>query len=152
MEPATVFPMDLDVEDADPLNRNDELEDIHINTQKAVEELKYGILQFKKEFFIDHVSNDSTHDAKDMGAMMNFHARFLQILAYWIGLLDNKPVPMPRFTTGRDQRKFKALTYAIETISKSDPDAHTLVYSLLFHFAQQHPFDLGQNEKNKTEE
>lgn len=152
MEPAVVFPMDLDTEDNDPLDTNDEMEDIHVNIQRAVEELKYGILKFKRDFFIDHVSNDSNHDAKDMGAMMNFHARFLQIVAYWIGILDDKPVPIPRFTSGRDNRNFRALTKAIEEVSKSDPDARTLVYSLLFHFAQQHPFDLGNAEKNNNDE
>jgi hypothetical protein len=152
MEPAVVFPMNLDIEDTDPLNRNDEMEEINVNIQKEVEDIKYNIFRFKKQLFYNIVSNDKVHEAKNMGAMMNFHALFLQIIGYWIGLLDSKPVPMPKLSTGRDQRNFRTLSHAIEKTANSDPDAHTLIYSLLFHFAQQHPFDLGNFEKNDTED
>jgi hypothetical protein len=136
----------LDQEDTDSLALPDsQLEDINIQTQQAVEGIKRAILKFKGEFYRGHVGNDKQHNSQDLGAMMGFHALFLQTLGFWIGLLDSKPVPKPTLESGRDRRTFDLITKAIQQVAAS-PDGRTLIYSLLFHFAQQHPFDLGQRE------
>jgi hypothetical protein len=147
MESFFTLPMGgaLDQEDTDPLNTDSQLEDINIQTQKAVEGLKLAIQKFKRDFYRDYVGNDKQHDSQDLGAMMGFHALFLQALGFWIGLLDSKPVPKPTLESGRDRRTFDLITKSIQQVASS-PDGRTLVYSLLFHFAQQHPFDLGPRE------
>lgn len=148
MEPSFLLPMGgaLGQEDTDPLSLPDaQMEDINIKTQRAVESVKHAIQRFKKNFYTGYVGNDREHTPQDLGAMMGFHALFLQTVGYWIGLLDNKPVPEPSFQSGRDERAFAMITKSIRTLA-TNPDGRTLVYSLLFHFAQQHPFDLGQQE------
>jgi hypothetical protein len=141
----------LDQEDTDPLAvPDDRLEEINIQTQNAVEAIKGAIIKFKRDFYRDYVGNDKGHNPNDLGAMMGFHALFLQALGFWIGLLDSKPVPKPTLESGRDRRIFDLITKSIQQVAAS-PDGRTLVYSLLFHFAQQHPFDLGQQQNVEDE-
>ena len=136
----------LDQEDTDPLAVPDsQLEDINIQTQQAVEGIKRAIQKFKSDFYRGYVGNDKGHNPNDLGAMMGFHALFLQALGFWIGLLDSKPVPKPTLESGRDRRTFDLITKSIQQVA-ANPDGRTLIYSLLFHFAQQHPFDLGKQQ------
>jgi hypothetical protein len=153
MEPSFLLPMGeaLDQEDTDPLSLPDaQMEDINIKTQRAVESVKHAIQNFKRDFYTGYVGNDKGHGPQDLGAMMGFHALFLQTVGYWIGLLDSKPVPAPTFQSGKERRAFAMITKAIQELA-SNPDGRTLIYSLLFHFAQQHPFDLGQQENVEDE-
>lgn len=143
MEPAYVLPMNLDEDDQDPLDINEEIEEVNNETKENIQELKMDILKFKKHFFYELVSNDGDHDAQDMGAMMTFHALFLQCIAYWIGILDSQPIQEPVIESLSDRKRFKSLTKKIKEIASTNSDARTLVYSLLFHFSTQHPFDLG---------
>jgi hypothetical protein len=145
MEPAYVIPIDLNEEDHDVLDRNDELEEINAETQTAIQELKTAIFKFKNQLYTNEVVNDKDHKASDLGSMMSFHALFLQSVAYWIGLLDNSPVPIPKFDVKKDQKDFEKLSKGIEMVAKTNSDARTLVYSLLFLFSTQHPFELGKN-------
>jgi hypothetical protein len=144
----------LDREDNDQLKRNDELEEINSNTREAIDSLRDTIFKFKKEIYADIVSGDKIHSAEDMGAMMSFHALFLQMIGYWIGLLDSSPVPAPTFKTNSETKKFNLITKTIKTVSQKSQDARTLIYSLLSSFSTGHPFDLGSQppENNDMDE
>jgi hypothetical protein len=135
----------LDQEDIDPLNTDSQLEDINIRTQQDIKKINRAIQTFKSDFYRGYVGNDKKHSPQDLGAMMGFHALFLQALGFWIGLLDSKPVPKPSLESGRDRRAFDLITKNIQEVAAS-PDGRTLVYSLLFDFAQQHPFVLGKQQ------
>lgn len=132
-------------DDADILDipEDNEVEEINAETLAEIEQLKLDIFQFKKQLFLDIVSNDKQHDASDLAAMTNFHALYLQIIGYWIGLLDSRPVPSPKFSQKRHTAVFLDLTRNIKTLINSNMDARILVYSLLFDFSVQHPYDLG---------
>jgi hypothetical protein len=133
----------------DPLDLpDDNEEENNAKTQAAIEALQQDIYSFKKQLFSDTVSNDTQHDASDLGAMSTFHALYLQLIGYWIGLLDGRPVPAPRFSQKRNTASFLDLTRSIQEIIKMNADARILVYSMLFDFSVQHPFNLGP----KTEE
>jgi hypothetical protein len=134
----------------DPLQRNDELEPVSKEVNKAVEALRQQIFKFKKQLFLDIVSNDKAHVAKDLGAMTSFHALFLQAVSYWIGLLDTNPVPPPQFQQQRNIDEFDALSKGIQYIQGLNSDAKTLVYSMLLQFSIQHPFDLGAPRRFQT--
>ena len=56
---------------------------------------------------------------------------------------------MPKFNSDRNSNEFEALKTAIQKVARSSPDARVQVYQLLFRFGQQHPFDLGQQEKEE---
>ena len=143
--------MPLDREDNDQLNRNDDLEEVNSKTREEISNLHDKIFEFKKSVYADIVSGDKEHSAGDMGAMMSFHALFLQIIGYWIGLLDSSPVPAPIFKTRSKTNEFKTLTTMIKSVSEKSQDARTLVYSLLSSFSTGHPFDLGARVENEND-
>jgi hypothetical protein len=146
MQPA--FIEQHDSIDYHSVKRNDDIEDISENINTAVENIKQGIFSFKKDLFYNIVSNDNSHNASDMGSMMSFHALFLQCVGYWIGILDNKPVPKPLFSSEKDRKHFDDLTKAIAVAKVNSSDAKVLVYSMLFQFSTQHPYDLGKQNLN----
>lgn len=152
MESYFVLPLKLDKEDDDQLNRNDDLEEINTKTREAIDILRDDIFKFKKMVYADIVSGDKIHTAGDMGAMMSFHAIFLQVIGYWIGLLDSAPVPPPTFKKDTETREFRQLTKAIKKLSEISQDARTLVYSILFSFSTQHPFELGAPEDENDDD
>jgi hypothetical protein len=79
--------------------------------------------------------------------MMTFHALYLQTIAYWIGLLDHKTVPLPQYPTPQQRDILKRLTKKVKDIAGLNSDARTQVYSLLFRFSTQHPFELAPPAK-----
>lgn len=152
MDAYTITTKRSDQEDNDQLNRYDELEEINNTTREEITNLRDKIFEFKKALYADIVSGDKDHTAGDMGAMMSFHALFLQILGYWIGRLDSSPVPVPTFKSISRIKEFNTLTSTIESVSKKNQDARTLVYSLLSTFSTGHPFILGPPENNDDDE
>ena len=134
-------------EEIDPLDlpEDNDVEETNAEIQAGIETLQQDIYRFKKQLFLDVVSNDKQHDASDLGAMMTFHALYLQLIGYWIGLLDGRPVPSPNFGQKRNTAMFLDLTQAIKSLSKSNTDARILVYSMLTEFSLQHPFELGKH-------
>ena len=149
MEPA--FVKQIGGTDNDILQRNDLLEEPESKLYNAIEEVKLAIIAFKKKLFNILVSNDTDHKASSMGAMMGFHALFLQCIGYWIGLLDNSPVPKPNFTNSTNSSIFENLTTNILTIKNYSSDAKVLLYTMLFTLSTQHPYDLGQSKKEDLE-
>lgn len=148
MEPATVTPMNLDEEDSDKLDIGDDnttLQDVNKEIIQAIDVLKHNIFKFKKITYDDIVNGDKGHDAADMGAMMTFHALYLQTVAFWIGLLDGRPVPPPIYKSEQHKRMMAILTNKIIQTARLSLDARTQVYSLLFRFSTQHPFEFAEN-------
>jgi hypothetical protein len=146
MEPATVVPLNLEEDDTDVLMRDDEMEDINSKTIESIASLKEQILNFKQKLFGDIVYNDTDHSPSDMEAMIGFHSRFLHIISFWLSLLNDRKVPIPTFETPQHKNQFIKITKQIQTISHESSDGHVLVYSLLFQFTQQHPFDMGKRK------
>lgn len=138
--------------DQDSLIRADELETINANTHEAIEQLQTDIFSFKRSLYDSLINHDKHHTPSDLGAMKTFHALFLQTVGFWIGMLDSYPVPVPRFQISSLQKSFQNLSKDIQTLAKTNQDANTLVYSLLFSFSTQHPFDLGQKQKKEEDE
>lgn len=152
MQPLHVEPLDLDAPDTDRFDSNNTAnEEVYNSNQvnKAIVSLKLGIFKFKQNLFEQIINQDTGHDASDLGAMMTYHSLFLQCVSYWISLLDSGLVPMPRFASDRNSTEFEALKTAIQKVARSSPDARIQLYQLLFRFGQQHPFDLGQREKEE---
>jgi hypothetical protein len=149
MEPLHTVPMKIykidgiDEEDTDILKRNDNLEDINSKTQDSIRSLKLNILKFKKILFEETVSNDTAHSPSGMEAMIGFQSRFLHMVSFWLSLLNEKQVPLPKFESTQHTNMFIRLTRQIQELAKQDSDAYVLTYSLLFQFTQQHPFDMG---------
>ena len=115
--------------------------------EKAMEKLRSAIFKFKQNLFEQIVNQDMKHNAADLGAMMTFHALFLQCVSYWISLLDSSLVPEPQFSKESNSNEFQVLKDAISKVASSSPDARIHLYQLLFRFGRQHPFDLGAPEE-----
>ena len=122
------------------------MEEINPKINMAVESLKQEILAFKKALHFSIVANDKTHNASDMRPMMTFHSLFLQVIAHWIGLLDSNLVPKPTLPT-KEQQTFDKLTTHIKNIAGYNSDSHRLLYTMLFNYSVQHPFDLGEKKE-----
>jgi hypothetical protein len=138
--------------DNDPLLRADDLEAINAKTHEAIEDLQKNVYIFKRSLYDSLINHDTSHTPSDLGAMKSFHALFLQTVAYWIGMMDNYPVPKPQFSNDTLQKSFTTLSNTIQNLARSNTDANTLVYSLLFSFSTQHPFDLGEKQKKEEDE
>jgi hypothetical protein len=138
--------------DNDPLLRSDDLEAINANTHEEIEALQKNIFGFKRSLYNTLINHDTDHSASDLGAMKTFHALFLQTIGYWIGMMDSYPVPKPQFSNPSLQKSFASLSQSIQMLARSSQDANTLVYSLLFSFSTQHPFDLGTRQKKEEDD
>jgi len=149
MEPA--FVEQLGGKDTTPTTRNDTLEEPESKLYTAVDEIRLAIIAFKKKLFNILVSNDTQYKASSMGAMMGFHALFLQCIGYWISLLTYKPTYKPAFTDSSNTNTFEALTRDILIVRNYSSDARTLLYTMLFNVSTQHPYDLGQPKKPDLE-
>ncbi len=154
MEPLTVLPYEEDEEDMDVLNLPDsdeeELLEENQTTVANIASLQQKITEFKRTLYVDLVSNDKNHNSSDLGAMMTFHALFLQCVGYWIGCLDSRPVPMPTFSTKQHTARFLDITKDVQSIRKVNVDARIMLYSMLFNFSIQHPYDLGRSKKKPS--
>lgn len=122
------------------------MEEINPKINIAVENLKTQIMEFKKSLHFSVVADDKKHNASDMGAMMTFHSLFLQVIAYWIGLLDSKKVSKPILPV-KEQEMFNKLTSHINNIASYNSDSKIILYSMLFKYSVQHPFDLGEKKE-----
>ena len=149
MEP--VFVEKLDERDVVTKTRNDMMEEPESKLYTAVEELRLSIVAFKKKLFNIVVSNNTQYNASSMGAMMGFHALFLQCIGYWISLLNNNLACKPIFTNSANSNEFMTLTNNMLNIKKYSSDAKTLLYTMLFTLSTQHPYDLGQPKKADLE-
>ncbi len=155
MEPAFVEPLSeeqLQEGDNNSIEDDNEHNVIHENLLNAIHELRLGIYAMKKKLFNKIVSSDLKHKSDDLGAMMTFHALFLQCVGYWIGLLDSKPVPVPALGQYDSAKDFQVLSKAISKVNSKSSDAHVQVYNLLFEFSTQHPFQLGDETDSENSE
>ena len=153
MQPAIVDPMNLNQEDSDRLDlpdENEKIEEVNHKILDAIDTLNTNIYKFKEITYNDIVNHDKSHDASDMGAMMTYHALFLQAIAFWIGLMDSQSVPLPDYSSENHRRLLNRLTKKILEISALGVDARTQVYSLLVRFSTQHPFQLAPSIKNSA--
>ena len=150
MDPLSVLPI-VDEEDIDilntPENDDEELQEVNQQTIDDIQTLQGEIHEFKRRLYRDLILEDTRHDSSDLGGMMTFHALFLQCVGYWIGCLDSVPVPMPKFAEKQMTAIFLDLTKQVETIRSESLDARVLLYSMLFNFSIQHPYNLGESKK-----
>jgi hypothetical protein len=148
MQPLHVDPIDFQQPDSDSIESYDQVPpDVSSQVLNAIEKLRIAILKFKQNLFEQIVNHDTKHDAADLGAMMSFHALFLQCVSYWISLLDSSLIPEPQFSDTKNSSEFLKLKDAIAKVGRSSPDARIHLYQLLFRFSQQHPFDLGSQKE-----
>ena len=148
MQPLHVDPIDFQQPDPDSIEDYDQVPpDVSAQVLNAVAKLRMAIFKFKQNLFEQVVNHDTSHNASDLGAMMSFHALFLQCVSYWISLLDSKLVPEPQFSDSKNTSEFQKLKDAILKVGQSSPDARIHLYQVLFQFSQQHPFDLGTRKE-----
>lgn len=128
-----------------------EFENEESKIYNIIDELKLDIIAFKKNLFNILVSNDNQYKASSMGAMVGFHALFLQTIGYWISLLNNNKHSKPIFKDSNINNEFDKLTKNILVIKSYSPNAGTLLYTMLFNLSIQHPYDLGQSKNADLE-
>jgi hypothetical protein len=122
------------------------MEEINPKIITAVESVKNEIMILKQSLHFSMVANDKTHNASDSGSMFSFHSLFLQTIGYWIGLLDGNTFQKPVLPTS-EQRAFNKITSQIKNIASYNSDSKPILYSMLFKYSQQHPFDMGEKKE-----
>jgi hypothetical protein len=148
MEPLYIDPLNLESEDEE-VQYGGEVESKETNTimLNAIEDLRNIIFEFKKHLFKTIVSDDTTHSSASSGALMTFHAVWLQSVGFWISLLDDKTVPKPILHTEELNNDMNYIINAIHTIDEYKSDGQTLLYALLTKIStENYPFDLGKTE------
>ena len=146
MEAAFVKPMNLEEEDTDILQIPEEgsLPEINKALYDEIDTLEQEIYTLKKLLYTEIVSKDTNHSSQDMSPMTTFHSFFLFCISYFIGLLDGQPVPEPMLQnySKKVRNTFDTVKDRILSTAKESSDARTLIYSLLFRFSTDHPFQL----------
>jgi len=154
MEPLYIDPLNLESEDEE-VQYGGEVESKETNTimLNAIEDLRNIIFDFKRHLFKTIVSDDTKHSSESSGALMTFHALWLQSVGYWIGLLDSETaVPKPILHTEELNHDMNYIINAIHTIDEYKSDGQTLLYALLTKIStENYPFDLGNNKNENVE-
>jgi len=152
MEPVYIEQLNLESEDEE-LQYGGVVETKETNTLMlhAIEDLRKILFTFKRHLFKTIVSDDNTHSSASSGALMTFHAVWLQSVAFWISLLDSETVPRPTLNTEELNKDMNYIVNAIHTIDEYKTDGHILLYALLTKIStENYPFDLG-NGISETE-
>jgi hypothetical protein len=144
MEPMYVEKMDLDEQDPDPTPDFENILEISENLHSEINNLHKGIIFFKNNLYNQIIKNNEAQNPLATEAMYTFHALYLQSLAFLIGLLDNKPVPVPTLPENLED-EFEQIRKKVEVLLHSDPDANILLYNLFFKLQTQHPFQLNMS-------
>jgi hypothetical protein len=121
----------------------------------AIDDLQDTIYAYKKKLYSNHVSANEKQQPNTILELNRFHSLFLQILGFWIGVLDDVPASTPTFsgpTQQADEKKWKAITKTLLTLADTSQDARTLVQSLLFQLSVQHPYDFGNKFSDSRRE
>ena len=155
MEPLYIDPLNLESEDEE-IQYGGELPTGSKETNalmiNAINDLRNIIFDFKRHLFKTIVSDDTTHSSESSGALMTFHAVWLQSVAYWIGLLDSQTVPKPTLHTEELKKDMDYIISAIHAIDEYKSDGHVLLYALLTKIStENYPFDLGKNENENVD-
>ena len=153
MEPLYIDPLDLESEEEELHYGGDvELKETNTLMLNAIEDLRSIIFKFKRHLFKIIVSDDTVHSSASSGALMTFHALWLQSVGFWISLLDDKTVPKPILHTEELNNDMNYIINAIHTIDEYKSDGQTLLYALLTKIStENYPFDLGNNKNENVE-
>jgi hypothetical protein len=147
MEPLYINPLDLESEDEEIQTGGEvELKETNALMLNAIEDLRNIVFNFKRHLFKTIVSDDTIHSSSSSGALMTYHAVWLQSVAFWISLLDSKTVPKPSLSTEELNKDMDYIINAIHVIDEYKTDGHILLYALLTKIStENYPFDLGNN-------
>ena len=145
MEPMYVEKMDLDEQDPDPTPDFENILEISENLHTEINNLHKNIIIYKNKLYNQIIKNNEVQNPLVTEAMYTFHALYLQSLAFLIGLLDNKPVPVPTLSEELED-EFEQIRKNVEVLLHSDPDANVLLYNLFFKLQTQHPFQLNMSK------
>jgi len=132
-------------------SKDDQAIEMNVKTLKSIEALRQDIFKLKNDLYKESVINDKSHSASTMESMRIFHAVFLQTIAHLISLLDSAEVPPPTFSSNTIRTKFNTIQKSLVRILKSNRESYALLYSMLFQFSTQHPFDLGLDGSEEAE-
>ena len=120
------------------------LDETPINEEliKSIDSYTFLINNFKYDLYKEFIQNDKTHEPDDIGSLYRYHAIYLQILGYWIGILDHANVNEPNLenTSQNIQDEVAALTQQTNEFYKSSTESRTLAYNVLLKKSTEDPY------------
>lgn len=120
------------------------LDETPINEEliKSIDSYTFLINNFKYDLYKEFIQNDKTHEPDDIGSLYRYHAIYLQILGYWIGILDHANVNEPNLenTSQNIQDEVAALTQQTNEFYKGSTESRTLAYNVLLKKSTEDPY------------
>jgi len=120
------------------------LDETPINEEllKSIDSYNLLINNFKYDLYKEFIQNDKTHEPDDIGSLYRYHAIYLQILGYWIGILDHANVNEPNLEniSQNIQDEIAALTQQTNEFYKGSTESRTLAYNVLLKKSTEDPY------------
>jgi len=120
------------------------LDETPINEEllKSIEEYTLLLNKIKYDFYKEFIQSDNTHKSDDIGSLYHYHAIYLQVLGYWIGILDHVNLNLPNLenTSQIVQDEVAALTQKTMEFYNGSTESRTLAYNVLLKKTTEDPY------------
>ena len=120
------------------------LDETPINEEllKSIESYTLLINKFKYDLYSEYIQNDETHSANDKAPLFKYQGIYLQILGYWIGILDHLDLLPPKLDNSSQliQNEMTELTQQTIKFYEDSTESRTLAYNVLLKKSTEPPF------------
>ena len=133
---------EVNEEENEDNENNNENEDNEENEDSNVLEespLRKQLSDLKKLMFQYYVEKDNVHDASESGALYKYYSIFLNLIAYWIGNLDDESIPKPELNIDNEDINNKLKEIDNYIASLEDSSDRQIAYYELHRISTQHP-------------
>ena len=133
-------------------NEDDQLilDETPINEEllRSIDEYTLSINKIKYDFYKEFIQSDETHESDDIGSLYRYHGIYIQVLGYWIGILDHANLNPPNLenTSQILQDEVAALTQKTMEFYNGNTESRTLAYNVLLKKTTEDPYFFIRSE------
>ena len=109
---------------------------------RSIDEYTLLINKLKYDFYKEFIQSDNTHESDDIGSLYRYHGVYLQVLGYWIGILDHVNLNPPNLENNSQnvQDEVAALTQKTMEFYNGSTESRTLAYNVLLKKSTEDPY------------
>jgi hypothetical protein len=107
--------------------------------------LRKQLSDLKKLMFHYYVEKDNVHDPSESGALYKYYSIFLNLIAYWIGDLDDDSIPKPDLNIDNEDINNKLKEIDDYIASLKDSADRQIAYYELHRISTQHPHIISRD-------
>jgi len=108
------------------------MEDINNYTKK--------INIFKKDLYNSIVKKDTSHNSNSLGPVYDYHGSLMQLLGFWISILDHYNLQMPAIHDPELQQSAVEITQITQKFRQESVDSRIQAYNVLLKKSTEHPY------------